>query len=426
MTPLFTALLALWLIPADGDFQAQYVSGLKALNQQDLPGAKAGLEAANQLQPDNPRVWVALAQTYWRLKETNLAAQAASNAEKFGAEDPVTLRALALFYSEQDEFLKAGDIEASCAAKDSQDRSAVTRAMLDYLRAAQPKKAIDLALATAGWEARADIRNLLGKAYEADGQILKTLPELREAVVLKPDDESYYFDLLQALLSHYNFEAAVGFAEAGRKRFPGSAQIALAAGVAYYGAKGANQTSAAIDAFLQTIALDPTVEQPYFFLARLLKDAHDKLPIVTQRFVEYQERNPGSYLGYFLHAKALMTASRDPEQAESLLRQSIALNGEFWESHYNLGLLLVKRDALAEAEKEFRRSTELNPGDPVAHYHLFRVLAGLGKDEEAQAELAVQRRVSAEQDAYLTEHAGNVKRLDITPADQGQAVRPRK
>jgi Flp pilus assembly protein TadD len=164
-------------------------------------------------------------------------------------------------------------------------------------------------------------------------------------------------------------------------------------------------------------------EQPYLFLVRLLNDAPDKLPLITQRFVEYQEKNPRNYLGYYLHAKALIAVS-EPEQAESLLRQSIALNAKFWESHYELGLLVQKKGDLVEAEKEFRRSTELNPSDPVGHYHLFRVLAGLGKTQQAQAELAVQRRVSAEQEKYLEQNPGKVKRLQLTVQDPAQNAPP--
>lgn len=421
MTQLVTVCLALFLFATEADFQAQFVSGLKALNQKNLPAAKTALQAASRMQPSNPRVWVALAQTYLKLRETGSATDAAGKAEKFGAEDPLVLRTLATFYSEQGKFSKSGDLEALCAAKDSQDTSAVTRAMADYLQADQPKKAIDLALATAGWELRADIRNLLGKAYEADGQILKTLPELREAVELKPDDESYYFDLLQALLNHFNFDIAIRIGEEGRRRFPRSAQIALATGVAYY---GAFQTDPAADAFLDTIALDPTIEQPWLFLLRLIRDAHNKLPArmpeIAQRFAEYQEKNPGNYLGYFLHAKGLTAESKEPEQAESLLRKSIALNGKYWESHYDLGLLLTRRGALVEAEKEFRRSTELNPKDPVVHYHLFRALAVLGRTEEAQAELVIQRRVYAEYEAYMNQQTGGIKRLDMTLVDPSE------
>ena len=105
----------------------------------------------------------------------------------------------------------------------------------------------------------------------------------------------------------------------------------------------------------------------------------------------------------------------DPGQAESLLKKSVSLNGDYWESHYDLGIQLAKRGALADAEKEFRRAVELNPKDPAIHYRLFRVLAGLGKTREADAELAVQRHVAAERDQELRNTAGAVKRFEIAP-----------
>lgn len=404
---MIAAFLALALLAGQSEFEAQYVSGLKALNNLDLTTAQTDLLAASRLQPANPRVWIALSQTYLRLRKTALANDAAARAEKFGAEDPVTLRLLATFYSEQNNFARAADIEVRCAAKDKQDVMAPVRAMADYLQADRPRKAISVALATAGWEGRADIRNLLGKAYEADGQILKTIPELQGAIRLQPGQESYYFDIVQVLVAHYNFEVAIQMGEAARKRFPASAPIALLTGVAYY---GQNQPDAAIDAFLEAIALDPAPDQPYLFLARLIGQAHDRLPTITQRFIEYQEKNPQNYLGYFLHAKAL----QEPEQSEALLRKSLALNAKYWESHYDLGILLAKKGALKDAEHEFRRATELNPKDPAAHYRLFRVLAGLGKTQEAEAELAVQRKVSAESQADLNRTAGAVKRLELS------------
>jgi tetratricopeptide (TPR) repeat protein len=403
------------LFSPQADFRTEFVKGLKALNGQDLATARESLTAAARMQPANARVQVALAQTYWRLKQPVLATAAAQKAEKLGARDPVTLRALAAFYAEGKDFSKAGDMEARCAAEDPGDPDAALRSMTDYMEASEPKKAIALAVSLPGWENRAGIRNLLGKAYEADGQILKTLPELQTAIRLKPDDESYYFDLIQTLLNHYNFEAAAQTCEVGRKRFPRSAQMALAAGVAYY---GQNRQSDAIQAFLDSVDLDPAPEQPYFFLSRLLNEARDKRPAIERRFVEYEAAHPDSYLGWFLHAKALMAELREPAQAEALLKKSISLDGRFWESHYLLGVLLGNRRAFGEAEKELRVATELNPRDPAPHYRLFRALAAEGKTREAEAELATQRKVSAEYQADLNRSVGEVKRLDLSPSSE--------
>ena len=390
------------LLAFQADFQSQFVAGLKALNDNNLAAAQASLLAAGKLQPSNARVWVALAQTYSKLKKPVLAADAALRAEKLGARDPVTLGTLAAYYEGQNKFAKAGDLAALAAAPE--------RAMADYIQANQPKKAIANALATPGWEEKAGIRNLLGKAYEADGQVLKTLDELQAAIRLAPGEEVYWSDLLEMLLDHYNFEEVIKAGQSARQRFPRSADIALSMGIAQY---ASNQTDAALDSFLETTALDPDGEQSYLFLARLIDDAHGRLQAIIARSVEYEKRNPESYVGYFLHARALIADLEEPEQAEALLRKSIGLNGKFWEAHYRLGILLSNRHAYEAAEKEFRRSVELNPTDPAIHYRLFRTLAALGRTREAEAELAVQRRVAAEHQAELARQTGNVKRLSI-------------
>ena len=67
----------------------------------------------------------------------------------------------------------------------------------------------------------------------------------------------------------------------GRKNFDKSPQLELAAGVAYYGLR---RFPEAIEAFLRTIRLDPGIEQPYVFLGRMLDQAEDKLPQITEVF----------------------------------------------------------------------------------------------------------------------------------------------
>jgi Flp pilus assembly protein TadD len=337
---LITAFLALFLLVLQDDFQTQFAAALKALHDQNFAAAQAGLQSASQLHPADPHVWLALAETYRKLGNSDLAAEAAGKAEKLGVNDPITRRGLALF-------------------------------------------------------------------YEANGQSVKAVQELQAVVRLQPD-EAHYFDLIQLLLRHYDFNGAIQQSEAALKKFPKSAQLTLAAGVAYY---GQDQSEPAISKFLQTIALDPSVDQPYIFLARVINRAHAHLPVLTQRFAEYQERNPQSYLGYFMHAKALNAQFKEPRLAENLLRKSISLNAEYWESHYELAILLEKKGAIGEAEKEFRRTTELNPAEPSPHYRLCRVLARLGRTEDAQAEAAVYRKTSEDYRDDLNRRLATVQRL---------------
>ena len=126
---------------------------------------------------------------------------------------------------------------------------------------------------------------------------------------------------------------------------------------------------------------------------RMLDQAEDKLPKITEVFAAFSKSAPGNYLSSFLYGKVV--ALEDPARAERLLRESIARNDQFWESHFELGALLEQRGAVQEASQEVRRGIELNPQDPAAHYRLARLYDRLGKTAEAQSERELHAKLSA-------------------------------
>ena len=371
------ALLWLLLLAQAGSFDTTFRAGLAALQQNDLSQAREQLESASQMEPRRAHVWLALARVYWKQHETELAGSAAEKAEQLATGDPVVLHGLGLFYSESGHYEKAADCEAAYAAQTPRDASAYPRALHLYLQAAKPKAAIDLAQKELVRENRADVRNLLGKAYEADGRHAEAVREMREAVRLNPYDESYMFDLARDLLQHNQLQDATQLLEDGRKIFARSAQLELTMGVAYYGMR---RFSDAVDAFLRVTRIDPGVEQPYVFLGRMIEQSEDKLPEVTEAFAALAKANPDSYLANFLYGKAL-SFSGQQEQAEILLRRSVAEHGKFWESRLELGIVLERKRDWAGAAQELARAAELNPKNPAVHYQLARAYDRLGKTE---------------------------------------------
>ena len=396
------------------NFDAQYRLGLVALDSNDLTVATASLEKASRIQPAFPNVWLALAQTYLRSNRNKLAYNAAEKAEALAPDDPVILHGLAIFYSQDQRWSRAAEFEERYAVKSGSDSEALSRAVTFHLNAKQAKQAIELAKKGLAYDNRADLRNLLGKAYEADGQFDKTILELQEAIRLKPDEESYYFDLAQALLVHQNFDVAIRVLEAAREHFKNSAQLELALGVAYYGQR---RFSESVDAFLRTAALAPEVEQPYIFLGRIIEHGQDRLPEITQKFAEFAAANPANFLGPFLHAKALIAQAGSDEkvarQAESLLRKSIGLNNRYWESHLELALLLERKKDLVGAAAHLERSAQLNPGNPGVHYRLARVYDRLQKPQKALAERMLHEKLVAAEKAAVEKHAAGAKRLEV-------------
>ena len=228
--------------------------------------------------------------------------------------------------------------------------------------------------------------------YSEAGQHAKAAAELQAAIRLRPYEESYYFELSQLYLREQKFERSLETLDAGVKLFDRSAQLELARGVALYGLR---RFPEAIDSFLRTIQLAPEVPQPYLFLGRMLDQAESKLPEIARAFAGYQNANPGSYLGSFLFAKALVLENGDPTKIESLLRESIAKNGGFWESHFEFGLLLERRRDFAGAAAELEKAIDLNPKEATPHYRLARIYDRLGKKAEADTQRELHAKLSA-------------------------------
>ncbi len=70
------------------------------------------MEAASKLKPNDPQVWLALAQTYRKLKREPAAEAAIGKAEALAGNNALSLHALAYLHSEAGNFGKAASFEA--------------------------------------------------------------------------------------------------------------------------------------------------------------------------------------------------------------------------------------------------------------------------------------------------------------------------
>ena len=355
-----------------------------ALSGRDLAQARQHLESASRLKPDNAMVWAALAQTYLRGKETELANQAAARATRLAPPDSPAQHALAMFYSET--------AERQFASSKDADPEAAARAADLSLRAGDTAQAVRWARTALQRGETAQAHHLLGMAYAAANQPAEAERQLRSAVERDPLSEPFAFDFGQMQLRRGDFAGATATFEKACRRFPKSAQMQLAFGVAAYGQR---RFADAIDAFLRVTAFDPSVEQPYVFMARILPQAGDRLPQVVAAFAAWEKVEPGNYLAVCLHAKALGAAAGDAAEIEAALRRSIQLNDGYWESHFELGVLLAKNRDWKQAAGELSRSIELNPGVAAAHFQLARAYDKLGDSERAQAERDEHQRLTA-------------------------------
>jgi len=118
------------------------------------------------------------------------------------------------------------------------------------------------------------------------------------------------------------------------------------------------------------------------------------LPEITRAFEARVKNAPDDAVAKLVLAKARIAAdSKDPE-AEALLRQSLVIDPNQWEAHYELGVVFEGKHAYTEAAEELNRCIALDAKQPMPHYHLARVYDRLGETEKAQAERKLHEQLS--------------------------------
>lgn len=327
--------------------------GLMELQQGNLAAAQADLEQASAEDPQNAYIWSALAEVYLRDHQAARAGSAAKKAEEHAHGDPVVEHALALYYSRAGDYADAARDEEIYAGSVKADRDATARAAAWYLAAGNSGKATALAKQTAS----------------------------------NPDQA---FQLAQLFLRDQQFGPAAEIIEAALGTHPDDAQLVLALGVARYGQRRFEE---AITAFLKVIHLSPGVPQPYLFLSRMLDQAGPHLPEIVSLTREWADKNPDNAGAQLALAKALLASDPASHEAETLLRRSIALNGNDWDAHYQLGVVLEQAHQYPAAADQFQQAITLRKSEPMPHYQLARVYDRLGKPDQAAAERAIHNRL---------------------------------
>jgi Flp pilus assembly protein TadD len=396
-------LLLLWA--GQTSFETLFRSGLAALQDNQVATAQAQLEAASKLKPDNPHVWLALAHTYHKLDKAAAAESAIGKAASLAGNDPTVLKGLALFYSETGQYEQAAEFSERLARLAPQDAGAMARAAELYLKARRPEPAIDLANRALQIEDRADLRALLATAYEIAQRPNQAAEQMERAIHLNRYEEDYYSRAARDYLLAGKAPETVRVVESGKKIFARSAQLELILGIAYYALE---RYAEALDTFLNAIAIDPTVEQPYLFIARTMDHTPSRLPQILAAFKALAGHDPDNYRSNYLYGKALLMSGDDDNKAEALLRKSISLKGDSWESRLELAKALGQKADLEGARLELRRAIELNPKSAEAHFRLGRVYDRMGQPEDAKKEYAIQTQlIDAEESA--PRHSGTLK-----------------
>jgi len=279
--------------------------GLLALEQGKIADARADLEQAAQTEPKNAFVWAALAQTYLKSKEPNLAATAAETAEKIAGNDPVVDHALAMYYSEVGQLDHAAKLDPQIAfywTKEFLERGEFTKAAdLAQSGLASHSKDVQLVLA-------------LGVARYGQRRFDDAIVEFLKVIDIDPKIEQPYVFLGKMLdQAGPHLDEITKAYQAWAARDPRSAKAELLLAKALLAANSRDERVGTL--LRKSIALDASDWQSHYELGALLEGKHNypEAAKELERSIELDPKQPEPHY----HLARVYDRLGEPERAQA-------------------------------------------------------------------------------------------------------------
>lgn len=259
---------------------------------------------------------------------------------------------------------------------------------LKYLEAGAPEKSRQVIQALLQRQDKAELHNLLGEVEEREGHVQQSAEQYETAARMDPS-ENNLFDLANELLMHRGFQPALKVLVYATQKYPQSAKLRVALGVAHY---SLGQYDEALDTLCQAVDLNPKDTRALDFLGKMYDIAPDKADEVTKRLARFAREYPNNaaanyYYALSLRGRTMQGHSADADrQAGDLLRKAAKLKPDWADAHYQLGLLYEDQALSDEAIREYQSAVRLQPSLATAHYRLAQLYRKKGEQQLAESE----------------------------------------
>lgn len=263
---------------------------------------------------------------------------------------------------------------------------------LRHLEEGEPARAAELIRSLLPRRDTAELRNLLGDAEEAAGNLLAAAEEFQKAAHMNPTEE-HLFDWGNNLLQLRAYPPATDVLTEAVKRHPGSARLYVALGIARY---SRGQFEDAIRAFCAAADLEPDDPRPYLFLGEMYGVSAELSAEVGKRLARFVEKQPGNALGHFYYAMSLwksVPGASPPGDVEAHLKKAVALDPRLARAHFQLGVLYYDQRHDPEAIAALEEAARLDPAMAQAHYRLAQAYRRTGRQALAEKALAAFERL---------------------------------
>ena len=242
---------------------------------------------------------------------------------------------------------------------------------------------------------KAELYNLLSRAYAQSGRTQEAYDALRTATKIDPRDETNYLERMLLCLEHENWDLSLEISEIALRAIPQAYRVRLQRG-AVFALKG--QLEDAESEFLAATKAAPKVNLPYVALA-LERIERGKFAEAIQGLRERRAANPKDYLVSWILAEAITQEGAEPgsraeKEAVLALEDAVRANPGASQPRALLARLLAKRGEVDRAVREFEAVLKLTPDDTSAAYQLallYQKTGGAKRAEELFAQVGKAR-----------------------------------
>jgi len=272
----------------------------------------------------------------------------------------------------------------------------------------------------------AGMHELLGDLDERLGDPLGAVREYERATALEPSERNY-FAWGSELLLHRAVRPALIVFKKGSLAHPNSARLLVGLGAALY-ADGSYEEAA--DQLCRASDLKPETTTAYLFLGKMEVTSPTSFSCGEERLARYVQYRPENALANYYYAMVLLKRSResrssaDSQQAEALLKKSVAIDPKLGEAYLQLGILYAAQGASEQAIAAFQKASEVAPGLGEAHYRLSQIYKRSGEKAKAEQEIQLYKQVEKSEADEVERQRREIQQFLIILQDQPAVSAP--
>lgn len=379
-----------------GIFAVDESLGLLYVKQGRMDDAVPLLKAAAGEEPDSDAAHANLGAAYFRLKRNQEALAEFQSAARLNPKNAATQESLGRLLMEEHRPASAADAFAAALALNPEEDDLLLDRAQALEEAGRPGEAVGLLSAMRGAEQSAAAQSLLGDGEEKLGAYQKAAEHYARAADLDPSEANVWAVGVE-FLRHWTFEAAITEFEAGTQKFPTSMRMKLGLGAAYFG--GARYASA-IPVFAELLKSDAENALYAEMLGMACAAVAESSKQDCNALVGYAETHPRDAKAATFAASMILTETQTGDRTEvarKLLENAVAAAPKFADARYQLGVLKQNRGDWAGSVSDLETAIALKPDFSQAHYRLALAYWRVGRKQQGQAEMELQKKYAQQE-----------------------------